>query len=96
MAEFNMAFHYHVVEKRKKRLIVLIMLDNPKTRLDADDASHAATLRQYVRQYTYIKYPADEWLDRLLYALPLRGLLQHNDENREAGLSNEDDCILVQ
>ena len=44
-----------------------------------------ATLRQYIRQYTYIDYTTDDWLDKLLYALPLRGLLQpnqdHNDDN---------------
>ena len=42
-------------------------------------------IRQYIRQYTYIDYTTDDWLDKLLYALPLRGLLQpnqdHNDDN---------------
>ena len=72
-----MAYHYNVAVKRKKRLIVLMMLDRP-TDLYDNDASDTATLRQFVRQYTYINYPADDWLDRLLYALPLRGLLQNN------------------
>ena len=79
MTEFDLAYHHNVVEKRKKRLIVLMMLDRP-TDLYANDASDTATLRQYLRQYTYIDYTADDWLDKLLYALPLRGILQHNQD----------------
>ena len=59
--------------KRKKRLVVLMALDRP-TALYDNDASDKAALRQYLRHYTYIDYTADDWLDRLLYALPLRGL----------------------
>jgi len=56
-----------------------MMLDRP-TDLYDNDASDTATLRQFVRQYTYIDYKADDWLDKLLYALPLRGLLQNNHD----------------
>jgi len=85
MTEFDMAYHHNVAVKRKKRLIVLMMLDSP-TDLYDNDASNTATLRQYLRQYTYIDYPADDWLDKLLYALPLRGLLQNNeDRNNDHG-----------
>jgi len=73
MNEFEVAFHHNIELKRKKRLIVLMALDNP-TDLDANDASDTATLRQYIRQYTYIDYKADDWLDTLLYALPLHGI----------------------
>jgi len=72
-----MAYHHNVAVKRKKRLIVLMTLDRP-TDLYANDASDRATLHQYLRQYTYIDYTADDWLDKLLYALPLRSLLQRN------------------
>ena len=48
-------------------------LDSP-TELYDNDASDTATLRQYLRQYTYIDYKADDWLDKLFYALPLRGM----------------------
>jgi len=75
-----MAYHHNVAVKRKKRLIVLMMLDSP-TALYDNDAAGTATLRQYLRQYTYIDYLADDWLDKLLYALPLRGLLQHNEDH---------------
>ena len=92
MTEFDVAYHHNVAVKRKKRLIVLMMLDSPND-LYVDDASNTATLRQYLRQYTYIKYPADDWLDRLLYALPVRGLLQHNDQEDE--VRNEDDRHVV-
>ena len=74
-----MAYHHCVGVKRKKRLIVLMALDNP-TDLDDNNASDTTMLRQFIRQYTYIDYTRDDWLDKLLYALPLRGLLQHNDD----------------
>jgi len=61
MTEFDLAYHHNVAVKRKKRLIVLIMLDRP-TDLYANDASDTATLRQYLRQYTYIDYTADDSL----------------------------------
>jgi len=77
-----MAYHHNVAVKRKKRLIVLMMLDRP-TDLYTNDAADTATLRQYLRQYTYIDYTTDDWLDKLLYALPLRGLLQHNEDRSD-------------
>jgi len=92
MTEFLVAYHYNVVVKRKKRLIVLMTLDSPND-LDVDDATgDTAVLRQYLRQYTYIKYTADDWLDRLLYALPLRGLAlpQRNQ------IRTDDDVQLLQ
>jgi len=77
-----MAYHHNVAVKRKKRLIVLMMLDSPND-LYANDASDTATLRQYLRQYTYIDYTADDWFDKLVYALPLRGLLQNNEDRAD-------------
>jgi len=82
MTEFEMAYHHDVAVKRKKRLIVLMMLDSPND-LYANDASDTATLRQYLRQYTYIDYTADDWFDKLVYALPLRGLLQNNEDRAD-------------
>ena len=93
MTEFDMAYHHNVAVKRKKRLIVLMMLDSPTDLYDID-ASDTATLRQYLRQYTYIDYTADDWLDKLLYALPLRGLLQNNEDRNRA--DDDDDVQLVQ
>jgi len=75
-----MSYHHNVAVKRKKRLIMLMMLDSPND-LYANDASDTATLRQFLRQYTYIDYTADDWLDKLIYALPLRGLLQNNEDS---------------
>jgi len=72
-----MAYHHNVVVKRKKRLIALMMLDS-LTDLYANDASDTVLLRHFLRQYTYIDYKADDWLDRLIYALPIRGLLPRN------------------
>ena len=78
-----MAYHHNVSVKCKSRLIVLMMLDS-LTDLYDNDAYDTATLRQYLRQYTYIDYTADDWLDKLLLALPLHGLLQ-NYENLDSG-----------
>ena len=86
MTEFDLAYHHNVAVRRKKRLIVLMILDNPNTELYNDDASDKAALRQYVRQYTYIDYTKDDWLDRLLYALPLRGLIQEQGNDDEMPL----------
>jgi len=78
MTEFELAYHHNVAVKRKKRLIALMMLDRPNELL-ANDDSDTALLRQFLRQYTYINYHADDWMDKLLYALPLRGMLPRND-----------------
>lgn len=73
MYEFDAAFHHNIVVKRKKRLIVLMALDSPND-LHADDDSQTTALRHYLRQYTYIDFAADDWLDNLLYGLPLHGM----------------------
>jgi len=75
MHEFDIAYHCNVVLKRKKRLIVLMALDNP-TDLYDNDVPDTMALRQYLRQYTYLDYTADDWLDKLIYALPLHGMDQ--------------------
>ena len=77
MTEFELAYHHNVALKRKKRLIVLMALDSPD---DLDNAANATMLRQFIKQYTYIDYKSKDWRDKLLYALPLRGLLDHNDD----------------
>jgi len=94
MFEFETAYHHNVVEKRKKRLIVLMALDSLND-LDANDVSDTTVLRQFIRQYTYIDYSREDWLDKLLYALPLRGLLQPiDDQNMMADIG--DDIPIIQ
>ena len=51
------------------------------TDLYVNDASDTAVLRQYLSRYTYIDYTADDWLDKLLYALPLHGMNQQHAGN---------------
>jgi len=75
LQEFDIALHHNVVVKRKKRLVVLMALDSPND-LYAGDASDTAALRQYLRQYTYIDFTAPDWIDKLLYTLPVRGMDQ--------------------
>jgi len=83
MHEFEVALHHNVVVKRKKRLVVLMALDSPAD-LHAIDAT-PTTLRRYLRQYTYIDYTAPDWLDKLLYALPLHGMNQAGCTDQEEG-----------
>jgi len=97
MTEFEMAYHHNVAVKRKKRLIVLMALDTLdelNNHNNNDAVSDTTMLRQFVRQYTYIDYRRQDWLDRLLYALPLRGLLQHNDDQMMADLDVRDNIPL--
>ena len=99
MTEFRMAYHHNVVVKRKKRLIVLMALDsldelNNHNNNNNDAVSDTTMLRQFVGQYTYIDYRRQDWLDRLLYALPLRGLLQRNDHQIMEELNVPDDVPL--
>jgi len=97
MTEFEMAYHHNVAVKRKKRLIVLMALDSLDELNDDDNnnnnnaVSDTAMLRQFVRQYTYIDYRRQDWLDRLLYALPLRGMLQLDDHQMLTDLDVPDD-----
>jgi len=82
MFEFETALHHWITEKRTRRLIVLMALDRPND-LYANDVSDTTVLRRYLRQYTYIDYTADDWLDKLLYALPLRGMNQPQRVNAD-------------
>ena len=88
MTEFEMAYHHCVGVKRKKRLIVLMALDN-LTDLDDNSVNDSTMLRQFIRQYTYIDYTRDDWLDKLLYALPLHGLLQRNDDQEMVDIPDD-------
>ena len=80
--EFHFAFYHNIVEKRKKRLVILMALDDP-TELLANDDPDTAPLRQYLRQYTCIDYTTDGWLDKLLYALPIYGMNQPRRADQE-------------
>jgi len=93
MTEFDVAYHHNVMTKRKKRLIVLMLLDNPND-LYANDASDLVVLRHYLRQYTYIDYTADDWHARLLYALPLRGLRQQQEPPGNMEVNSDDVWLL--
>ena len=95
MLEFEVALHHNVVVKRKKRLVVLMALDSPNDLHVDDDDAQTAALRRYLRQYTYIDLKAPDWLDNLLYALPLRGMDQQHGEDQELAYSNRDDAMLL-
>ena len=82
MFEFETALHHWISNKRTRRLIVLKSLDRAAD-LYANDA---AALRHYLRQYTYIDYTADDWLDKLLYALPLHGMNRQRTDDDDVRL----------
>jgi len=85
MQEFDVAFHHNIIVKRKNRLIVLMALDSP------NDLYDTAVLRQY----TYIDYSADDWLDRLIYALPLRGMNQATGGDEQNQYHSDTDALLM-
>jgi len=98
MHEFEIALHHNIVVKRKKRVIVLMALNNADEFCSIED-SDTAVLRQYLRQYTYIDYTTtdNDWLDKLLYTLPLNGMdhIQLNDDH-EGFDPVDDDTIPLQ
>ena len=87
MFEFETALHHWITKKRTRRLIVLMALDRLND-LYANDASDTVVLRHYLRQYTYIDYTADDWLGKLLYALPLHGMNQQEYLNADDEKNN--------
>jgi len=92
MHEFESALHYSMLVRRRKRLVVLMMLDSlADLHVDEDLASNTAVLRRYLRQYTYIDYAAVDWLDRLIYALPLRGMNRQLQQPRAYPDDDDDD-----
>ena len=86
MTEFLMAYYHNIVQKGQKRLIILMMLDSPNEQLlCANDDPDREILRHYLRQHTYIDYNSDDWFDKLLYVLPVRGLLQSQVQEGQDG-----------
>jgi len=86
---------HFITVKRKKRLIVLMALHSP-TDLYDNDASDTAALRQYLRQYMYIDYTADDWLEKLLYALPLHGLDRAHCADQQYANVDYPDAVILQ
>jgi hypothetical protein len=92
MHEFDVAHHHYTCVVRKSRLVLLVTMDDPLTYVNGNDNIREGTgdnpvdldsLRQYLRQYTYIKFNADGWFDRLLYALPVSGMLQQQMQQQQ-------------
>ena len=91
--EFDHAYHHYVAIKKTRRLIVLMMLDNPMIQID----ENCKSLRQYLSHYTYIDYNSEDWFDRLLYALPVTGMLQRlqQAEDDDVPLLDEGDSVPI-
>jgi len=80
---------------RKNRLIVLMSLDDLRD-FQANEAPDTARLRQFLSQYTYIDYTTDDWLEKLLYALPLRGMCQRLPAYRQQHANDSNDAMMLQ
>ena len=72
MRDFELALHRNV-ELRKQRLI-LVLLGHVLDGLDVSSDETSASLRQYIKCRTYVDYNSDDFLQRLLYAMPTRKL----------------------
>jgi hypothetical protein len=95
MQEFEGAYHHYTYVVRKKRLVLLVMLERPLTNIGDnsgvtnDSTINLDSLRQYLRSYTYIDYNASDWFLRLLYALPANGISEQHQQQRERHQADE-------
>ena len=76
--EFLMAYDRDITLK-KRRLVVLMIED--VSGLDDQDIPHV--LRAYLRLYTYIEHGSGNWLDQLMYAMPINRMGRDFRENQE-------------
>jgi hypothetical protein len=85
MREFEVALHHNITVLRKKRLVMLMLLPNlpviTSEGTETDSSLATDSLRQYLRQYTYVDCSADDWFTRFYYALPINGMLNKNKHN---------------
>jgi hypothetical protein len=87
--EFEIALHHNITVLGKKRLVVLMKLPHPPdirlpeqtngNRIEIDSSLVTLSLRQYLRQYTYVDCAADDWFTRFLYTLPIKGMLDQRE-----------------
>ena len=92
MYAFNAALHQSI-SLGKRRLIVLMNADLQSALLGTTSEDDIVSLRLYLRQHTCIDYLAADYLGRLLYALPVHGMLPHNQHG--PGATDTDDVPLV-
>ena len=91
MHEFDIAFHQYLCVLRKKRLIVVVMMDDPLATIasicnrerSTENSLDFDSLHQYLSRYTYIDFKADDWFDKLLYALPVNGMLSTQTQQQQ-------------
>lgn len=83
MREFEIALHRNVTVLRKKRLVVLMKtsIQNGDCEIENESSTVTLSLRQYLRQYTYVDCSANDWFTRLLYTLPINGMLQKGNDD---------------
>lgn len=94
MREFDISLNQIVTVMRKKRLI-LLMLDDPATLLTTSGHDDLDSLRQYITQYTYIDCRSENWLAKLMYALPINGMLENKQRCDLPARSSSDTIMLL-
>ena len=94
MFEFNAALR-NSVRLGKRRLIVLMNMDHPEALLETTNEDNVSTLRLYLRQYTHIDYRIADWFNRLLYALPVQGMLHNRNRQLTVNGYIDDDVPLL-
>ena len=80
-----MAYHHNFITIRKKRLIVLKMLDD-ESAISTDDPD-VASIRRYIEQHACLVYEEEDWINRLLYALPVGRLSKTPDGGQDIMLT---------
>ena len=55
------------IRKNRRRLVVLVVEDMSAIA----DQEIPSAIRTYLERYTYIEYGSGNWLDQLMYAMPI-------------------------
>lgn len=76
----NLVYNNFIVDRHKNRLIVMTMFDSQTPpSLESPDIE---CLRQYMRRYTCLPYGEGDWLNRLLYKLPINRIPSDSESDR--------------
>ena len=99
MLEFRTAWQLNI-ERKKHRLIVVKFpgVDDALAAAERDAVPGVEDVRLFLSTYTYIEHGADDWWQKLLYAMPINRLPAVDFDFHEqffAGANNDDHEILL-
>ena len=87
MEEFLIAYHRDV--QMKKRRLVVLMMDSA---VDLTSQNVTEELRMYLKRYTYINYQSSTWLEQVMYAMPIKRLIDQVTETSSFESVQTIDC----